>query len=51
MLMLLDGLARKTIAVRLSITEDTVGDHLKSIYAHFGVGSASQLAALFLRDR
>jgi DNA-binding CsgD family transcriptional regulator len=51
MLMLLDGLARKTIATRLGITEDTVGDHLKSIYAHFGVGSSGELAALFLRGR
>ena len=50
MLMLLDGAARKTMA-QLHITEDTVGDHIKSIYVHFNVGSASQLAALFLRAR
>jgi DNA-binding CsgD family transcriptional regulator len=51
MLMLLDGAARKTIARQLRITEDTVGDHIKSIYSHFRVGSASELAALFLRAR
>lgn len=51
MLMLLDGLARKAIAQRLKITEDTVGDHIKVIYAHFGVASVGELAALFLRGR
>lgn len=51
MLLLLDGLARKAIARQLSISEDTVGDHIKSIYSHFAVGSASELAALFLRSR
>ena len=51
MLMLLDGLSRKEIASALAISEDTVGDHIKAIYAHFGVGGATQLAALFLRNR
>lgn len=51
MLMLLDGMPRKTIARRMQITEDTVGDHLKAIYAHFQVSSASELAAQFLRGR
>jgi DNA-binding CsgD family transcriptional regulator len=51
MLMLLDGQARKTIARRLDITELTVGDHIKSIYAHFGVNSSGELAAHFLRGR
>lgn len=51
MLMLLQGQARKTIAHQLGITEDTVGDHIKSIYAHFRVGSVSELAAQFLRGR
>jgi DNA-binding CsgD family transcriptional regulator len=51
MLLLLDGLARKAIARQLSISEDTVGDHIKSIYNHLSVGSASELAALFLRGR
>lgn len=51
MLMLLDGMARKVIASRMGISEDTVGDHIKSIYAHFGVGSVGELAAQFLRGR
>ncbi len=51
MLLLLDGLPRKTIARQLEITEDTVSDHIKSIYTHFGVNSAGELAALFLRSR
>ncbi len=51
MLMLLDGTSRKFIARQLGITEDTVGDHLKSIYQHFQVNSSNELAALFLRSR
>lgn len=51
MLMLLDGTSRKIIARQLVITEDTVGDHLKSIYQHFQVNSSNELAALFLRSR
>jgi DNA-binding CsgD family transcriptional regulator len=51
MLMLLEGLTRKAISRRLGITEDTVGDHVKSIYIHFQVGSVGQLAAQFLRGR
>ena len=51
MLMLLDGLTRKTIAGQLGITEGTVGDHIKAIYSHFRVGSATELAALFLRGK
>jgi DNA-binding CsgD family transcriptional regulator len=51
MLMLLDGTTRKSIARQLRITQDTVGDHIKSIYNHFGIGSVSELAALFLRAR
>jgi DNA-binding CsgD family transcriptional regulator len=51
MLMLLDGLPRKLIASQLGISELTVGDHIKAIYAHFEVGTAGELAALFLRGR
>lgn len=51
MLMLLDGLHRKAIASQLGITEDTVGDHIKAIYSHFRIGSATELAALFLRSK
>jgi DNA-binding CsgD family transcriptional regulator len=49
MLMLLDGKPRKEIAGQLGISEYTVDDHLKALYAHFGVRSASELAARFLR--
>jgi len=51
MLLLLDGLSRKSIARQLGIGEETVGDHIKSIYNHFEVNSAGELAALFLRGR
>ena len=51
MLMLLDGSPRKVIAQQLGISEDTVGEHLKSIYTHFQVTSSIELAALFLRNR
>ena len=51
MLMLLDGMSRKSIAHHLGITEDTVGDHIKAIFRHFEVSSATALAALFLRGR
>ena len=51
LLMLLDGKPRKTIAQHLGIAEDTVGDHIKAIYAHFQVNSAGELAAHFLRKR
>ena len=45
---LLAGLPRKAIARQLGIKLDTVGDHLKAIYKHFGVSSSTELAALFL---
>ena len=51
MLMVLDGLPRKIIASQLGISEDTVGDHIKAIFRHYNVGSAMELAALFLRNR
>lgn len=51
MLMILDGLPRKTIALRLGISEETVGDHIKALYAQLGVNSSSELARLFLRGR
>jgi DNA-binding NarL/FixJ family response regulator len=51
MLMLLDGSTRKQIAQDLAISEDTVNDHVKLIYQHFKIGSATELAALFLRGR
>lgn len=51
LMMQLDGLSRKEIAARMSITVDTVGDHIKHIYEHFGVRSSGELAAIFLRQR
>lgn len=51
LVMLLDGRPRKAIAAQLGIGEDTVGDHLKAIYRHFRVNSATELAAVFLRGR
>jgi len=50
LMMQLDGLSRKEIADRLQISLDTVGDHTKKIYEHFGISSAGELAALFLRN-
>ena len=47
--LLLDGLSRKMIAKSLSLSEDTIGDHIKAIYTHFQVSSATELAAMFLR--
>lgn len=51
LMMQLDGLSRKLIAVQLKISVDTVGDHIKKIYDHFEVKSNGELAALFLRNR
>jgi len=51
LMMQLDGLSRKEIASRLQVTVDTVGDHMKKIYEHFGVSTTGALAALFLRNR
>jgi DNA-binding NarL/FixJ family response regulator len=51
MTMLLDGLARKQIAQRLQISEETVANHIKMIFKHFQVHSAGELAALFLKGR
>ena len=51
MFLVLDGLSRKKIAARLSISEETVNHHMKAIYQHFHVQSATELAALFLRSQ
>jgi DNA-binding CsgD family transcriptional regulator len=51
MFMLLDGLSRKKIARTLGIGEETVNHHMKAVYQHFGVQSAIELAAIFLRSR
>ena len=51
MLMLLEGLSRKQIAHQMGISEDTVGDHIKAIYKHFDVRSATELAGRFLKNQ
>lgn len=49
--LLLDGLMEKTIAKRLSISPYTVHNHIRAIYAAFGVHSRSQLLAAELQNR
>lgn len=51
MLMLLDGQARKQIAHRLGLSEDTVNEHVRAIFTHFKVKSALELSAIFLRSK
>jgi DNA-binding CsgD family transcriptional regulator len=51
MFLVLDGLSRKKIAARLGISEETVNHHMKGVFQRFGVQSATELAALFLRSR
>ncbi|SFH56731.1 regulatory protein, luxR family [Planctomicrobium piriforme] len=48
--LLLDGMSRKAVAKHLKLTEHTVGDHIKSIYSHFGVHALSELIARLLRS-
>jgi DNA-binding CsgD family transcriptional regulator len=50
MLQLLDGQSRKQIAQSLGITVHTANDHIKAIYEHFQVRSATELAAKFLQS-
>jgi DNA-binding CsgD family transcriptional regulator len=50
MLYLLDGVPRKQIAAKLGLTLHTVNDHVKSLYEHFGVQSATELSARFLKS-
>ncbi|MGY4225147.1 DNA-binding CsgD family transcriptional regulator [Bradyrhizobium sp. USDA 4503] len=46
----LEGLSDKEIASRLSISDNTVGNHLRAIYARLGISRRSQLiAALKMR--
>jgi len=51
MLQLLDGQSRKQIAQSLGITVHTANDHIKAIYEHFQVRSATELAAKFLQSQ
>jgi DNA-binding CsgD family transcriptional regulator len=48
--LLMAGLSRKEIAKNLAISPTTVDDHIKAIYRHFNIGSATELAALFIRN-
>jgi DNA-binding CsgD family transcriptional regulator len=50
LLHLLDGKSRKQIASQLRITLHTANDHIKAIYEHFQVSSATELAARFLQS-
>lgn len=49
MMYLLDGLSRKQIASTLGVSLHTVNDHVKSLYERFGINSATELAARFLK--
>lgn len=49
LVMLLDGRSRREIASRLGISEYTVGDHLKALYARFGVRTVGELAGRLLK--
>jgi DNA-binding CsgD family transcriptional regulator len=42
----LEGLSDKAIASRLAISDHTVGNHLRAIYARLGISKRSQLIAL-----
>jgi DNA-binding CsgD family transcriptional regulator len=42
----LEGLSDKAIARRLGISDHTVGNHFRAIYAQLGVSKRSQLIAL-----
>ena len=43
----LAGLSDKAIALRLAISDHTVGNHLRAIFARLGISKRSQLIALF----
>jgi DNA-binding CsgD family transcriptional regulator len=44
---LLRGEAKKQIAAALELSEHTVGDYIKQLHKHFGVGSRAELQAYF----
>jgi DNA-binding CsgD family transcriptional regulator len=46
---LLDGDSEKQAAAKLGVRPVTVHDHVKRLYAHFGVTTRSELMAYFLR--
>lgn len=49
--LLMTGVMEKTIAKRLSISPHTVHNHIRAIYAAFGVHSRSQLLAADFQNR
>lgn len=51
MSLLLDGHTRKEIAKQMGISPQTVNDHAKAVYRHFGINSTTQLAAIFLKRK
>jgi len=50
LLLLLDGMSRKSVALHLGLTEHTVGDHIKSIYQKFNVHSLNELVAMMMKS-
>ena len=48
-LLVADGAANKTIARRLSVSENTVEKHLSSIYAKLGFSKRTELTAYIVR--
>lgn len=50
MMLLLEGMSRKQISTMLDITLHTVNDHCKELFRRFGVQSATELAARFLKS-
>lgn len=47
LMLLLRGLSKKEIAVRLQLSEHTVGDYMKQLHRHFEVSSRAELQAVF----
>ena len=48
LMLLMEGLSKKEIAARLDCSENTVKDHVKAIYRHFGVHSTPALFHYFM---
>lgn len=49
--LLITGLTRKKIAAQIDISPETVDHHIKAIFRHFDSHSATELAALFLKNQ
>lgn len=45
---LIDGDSRKQVASKLGISEHTVSDYLKTVYAKFSVNSRAELLSKFI---